>query len=54
MIKLSSPFKAGVTNLFAIAGHFVSYRWVTGPHNFSVTLWNLLKTKKFVHPQKQD
>ena len=35
-----------MTNLFAIAGHFVSYRWVSGPHNFLVILWNLLKTKK--------
>jgi len=25
-----------VTNVFAIAGHFVSYRWVSGPHNFLV------------------
>ena len=46
-------FKARVTNLFAIAGHFVSYRWVSGPHNFLVILWNLLKTKKIVHQQKQ-
>jgi len=30
------PSKPGVTNLFAIAGHFVSYRWVSGPHNFLV------------------
>jgi len=29
-------FRPGVTNLFAIAGHFVSYRWVSGPHNFVV------------------
>ena len=43
---------AGVTNLFAIAGHFVSYRWVSGPHNFLVILWNLLKTNKNVQ-QKQ-
>ena len=35
-------FRAGVTNLFGIAGHFVSYRWVIGPHNFLVILWNLL------------
>jgi len=46
-------FIPGVTNLFAIAGHFVSYRWVSGPHNFLVILWNLLKTKKIVHQQKQ-
>jgi len=45
--------RAGVTNLFAIAGHFVSYRWVSGPNNFLVILWNLLKTKKIVHQQKQ-
>ena len=112
--------KPGVTNLFAIAGHFVSYRWVRGrpvttggllgvtpptkssklpklkhetlymswvfafrvsspphkqksprrnanppvenflatvlvrgPHNCLVILWNLLKTKKIVHQQKQ-
>ena len=45
--------RAGATNLFAIAGHFVSYCWVSGPHNFLVILWNLLKTKKFVHQQKQ-
>jgi len=38
--------KAGVTKLIAIAGHFVSYRWVSGPHNFLVILWNLLKMKK--------
>ena len=38
--------------LFAIAGHFVSYRWVSGPHNFLVILWNLLMTKKIVQ-QKQ-
>jgi len=38
--------KTGVTNLFAIAGRFVSYRWVSGPHNFFVLLWNLLKTRK--------
>jgi len=43
----------GVTNLFAIAGHFVSYRWVSGPHNFLAILWNLLKTKKIVLQQKQ-
>ena len=42
-----------MTNRFAIAGHFVSYRWISGPHNFSVILWNLLKTKKIVHQQKQ-
>jgi len=35
-----------VTKLFAIAGHFVSYRWLSGPHNFLVILRNLLKTKK--------
>jgi len=46
-------FKAGETNLFAIAGHFVSYCWVSGAHNFLVILWNLLKTKKLVHQQKQ-
>ena len=34
--------RSGVTNLFAIAGHFVSYRWEIGPHNFLVILWNLL------------
>jgi len=45
--------RSGVTNLFAIAGHFVSYRWVSGPHNFLVILWNLLKTKKNGHQQKQ-
>jgi len=45
--------KAGVTNLFAIAGYFVSYRWVSGPHKFLVILWNVLKTKKSVHQQKQ-
>jgi len=39
-------FQPGVTNLFASAGHFVSYRWVSGPHNFLVILWNLLKRKK--------
>jgi len=44
---------AGVTNLFAIVGHFVSYCWVSGPHNFLVILWNLLKTKTIVHQQKQ-
>ena len=49
----SSTSTAGVTNLFAIAGHFVSYLWVSGPHNFLVILWNLLKTKKIVHQQKQ-
>jgi len=32
--------RTGVTNLFAIAGLFVSYRWVSGPHNFLVILWN--------------
>ena len=47
------PSSAGVTNLFAIAGHFVSYHWVSGPHNFLVILWNLFKTKKIVHQQKQ-
>ena len=31
-----------MTNLFAITGHFVSYRWVIGPHNFLVMLRNLL------------
>jgi len=30
--------RPGVTNLFAIAGRFVSYRWVSGPHNFLVIL----------------
>ena len=34
--------RTGVTNLFAIAGHFVSYRWVIGPSNCLVILWNLL------------
>jgi len=49
-ITWTSP---GLTNLFAIAGHFVSYRWVTGPHNFLVMLWNLLKTKKlFINKNK--
>ena len=43
-----------MTNLFAIAGHFVSYRWVSGPQNFLVILWNLLNTKKVVHQQKQN
>jgi len=43
-------FRPGVTNLFAIAGHFVSY---SGPHNFLVILWNLLKTKKLVRQHKQ-
>jgi len=28
--------RTGVTNLFAVAGHFVSYRRVSGPHNFLV------------------
>ena len=42
-----------MTKLFAIAGHFVSYRWVSGLHNFLVILWNLLKTKKKFHQQKQ-
>ena len=51
--SFSHRHRAGVTNLFAIAGHFVSYRWVSGPHNFVVILWNLLKTKKIVHQQKQ-
>jgi len=41
-------FKPGVTNLLDIAGHFVSYRCVSGPHNFLVMLWNLLNTKKVV------
>jgi len=31
-----------VTNLLATAGHFVSYRWAIGQHNFLVILWNLL------------
>ena len=44
---------AGVTNLFAIAGHFVSYRWVSRPLNFLIILRSLLKTKKIVHQQKQ-
>jgi len=39
--------------LFADAGHFVSYHWVSGPHNILVILRNLLKTKKIVHQQKQ-
>ena len=42
-----------MTKLFAIAGHFVSYRWVSGLHNFLVILWNLLKTKKNFHQRKQ-
>jgi len=46
-------FIGGVKNLFAIAGHFVSYRWVSGRHKFLVILWNLLKAKKIVHQQKQ-
>jgi len=46
--------RSGVRNLFAIAGHFVSCRWVSGPHNCLVILRNLLKTKKkLVHQQKQ-
>jgi len=45
--------RSGVTNLLAIAGHFVSYHWVSGPHNFLVILLNLLKTKQIVHQQKQ-
>jgi len=36
------PATAGVTNLFAIAGHFVSKCWVIRPHNFLVILWNPL------------
>jgi len=40
--KLLAVSKPGVTNLFAIAGQFVSYRWVIGLHNFLVILWNLL------------
>jgi len=47
------PSNAGMTNLFAIAGHFVSYRWVSGPHNFLVILWYLFKNEKIVHQQKQ-
>jgi len=46
---LEASFRPGVTNLFGIAGHFVSYRWVSGPHNFFVIPWSLLKTKKIVH-----
>ena len=49
MMDSSRP---GVTNLFAITAHFVTYRWVSGPHNFLVILWNLLKTNKIVQ-QKQ-
>jgi len=45
MIAQSSS-RPGVTNLFAIAGHFVSYCWVSGPRKFLVILWNLLKMKK--------
>jgi len=45
--------RVGVMKLFAVAGHFVSYRWVSGLHNFFVILRNLLKTKKIVHQQKQ-
>jgi len=45
--------RAGVTNLFVFAGHFVSYHWGSGSHNFLVILWNLLKTKKKFHQQKQ-
>jgi len=40
--------KTGVTNLLVIVGHFVSYRWVSGPHNFLVILLNLSKTRKIV------
>jgi len=47
--RFSIGFTAGVTNLFAIAGHFFSYRWVSRLHNFLVILWNLLKMKKIVH-----
>jgi len=40
-----------VTNLFAIAGHFVRYRGVSGPHNFLVILWN--RKKLFINRNKQ-
>ena len=50
VIVLSKP---GVTNLFAIADHFVSYCWVSGLHNSLVILWNLLNMKNIVHQQKQ-
>jgi len=49
---LPISLKPGVTNLFAIADHFVSYRWVSRLHNFLVILSNLLKIK-IVHQQKQ-
>jgi len=29
-----------MTNLFDIADHFVSYRWVSGPHNFLLRFTN--------------
>ena len=50
---IDSGCRPGVTNLFAIGGHFVSYRWVSGTHYFLVILWNLLKKKNNVHQQKQ-
>jgi len=41
-ISFIADSRSGVTNLFAVVGRFVSYRWVIGPHNFLVILWNLL------------
>ena len=45
--------RSGVRNLFAIAGHFVSCRWVSGPHNCLVILRNLSKAKKKTCPSTE-
>jgi len=38
LMRSTILYSPGMTNLFAIAGHFVSYRSVIGPHNFLVML----------------
>ena len=39
---VAHSFRPGVTNLLTIAGHFVRYHEVRGPHNFLVILnWSI-------------
>ena len=46
--------RPGVTNWFAVAGHFVNYNWSNGPHNILFIQWKLLITKnETVQPQGQ-
>lgn len=46
-----SSSKAGVTDPFAVARHFASYCWISGPHNLVLcNAWPIVKL--FCRPQK--